>query len=78
MGRSWELAPAYDVTHAYNPQGEWTYQHLISVDGKFNSISRADLLVEAPMTGSKTVVYRQMDDDEKAVFGEWGPKEENS
>ena len=51
MGRSWELAPAYDVTHAYNPQGEWTYQHLISVDGKFNSISRADLLVEADRFG---------------------------
>ncbi|HEY2915498.1 MAG TPA: HipA domain-containing protein [Candidatus Angelobacter sp.] len=25
----WELAPAYDVTHAYNPKGEWTYQHLM-------------------------------------------------
>ena len=24
-GQSWELAPAYDVTHAYAPNGEWTY-----------------------------------------------------
>ena len=31
----WRLAPAYDVTYAYNPQGEWTYQHLMSVNGKF-------------------------------------------
>ncbi|HET6841352.1 MAG TPA: type II toxin-antitoxin system HipA family toxin [Candidatus Angelobacter sp.] len=47
QGATWELAPAYDVTHAYNPKGEWTYQHLMSVNGKFKDITRADLLVEA-------------------------------
>ena len=46
-GGAWELAPAYDVTHAYNPKGEWTYQHLMSVNGKFADISRDDLLVVA-------------------------------
>jgi serine/threonine-protein kinase HipA len=50
-GEPWELAPAYDVTHAYNPQGEWTYQHLMSVNGKFNATTRADLLVEADRFG---------------------------
>jgi len=45
--RSWELAPAYDLIYAYNPQGEWTYQHLMSVNGKFNDIQREDLLVLA-------------------------------
>jgi serine/threonine-protein kinase HipA len=39
----WQIAPAYDITHAYNPQGEWTYQHLMSVNGKFKDISRRDL-----------------------------------
>jgi serine/threonine-protein kinase HipA len=43
----WELAPAYDVTHAHNPRGKWTYQHLMSVNGKFDEITRADLLAEA-------------------------------
>ena len=51
QGESWELAPAYDVTHAYNPHGEWTYQHLMSVNGKFSGITRADLLVEAERFG---------------------------
>jgi serine/threonine-protein kinase HipA len=51
QGESWELAPAYDVTHAYNPHGEWTYQHLMSVNGKFSEIARADLLVEAERFG---------------------------
>jgi serine/threonine-protein kinase HipA len=44
QGHLWELAPAYDVTHAHNPQGEWTSQHLMSVNGKFDNISRPDLL----------------------------------
>jgi serine/threonine-protein kinase HipA len=43
----WEIAPAYDLIYAYNPKGEWTYQHLISVNGKFNDIGRGDLLTLA-------------------------------
>jgi serine/threonine-protein kinase HipA len=50
-GGSWELAPAYDITHAYNPKGEWTYQHLMSVNGKFKDITRTDLLEEADRFG---------------------------
>lgn len=42
-GHAWELTPAFDVTHAYNPAGEWTYQHLMSVNGRFDHIRRADL-----------------------------------
>jgi serine/threonine-protein kinase HipA len=45
--KKWELAPAYDLIFAYNPKGEWTYQHLMSVNGKFNDIQREDLLVLA-------------------------------
>jgi serine/threonine-protein kinase HipA len=41
---TWELAPAYDVTHAFNPTGEWTHQHLMSVNGKFKNISREDVM----------------------------------
>lgn len=46
-GGSWELAPAYDITHAYSPTGEWTFQHLMSVNGKFANIAKADLLAVA-------------------------------
>lgn len=51
QGGSWELAPAYDITHAYNPQGEWTYQHLMSVNGKFEGITRDDLLQDGDRFG---------------------------
>ncbi len=42
-GGTWQLAPAYDVTYAYNPAGEWTRQHLMSVNGKFDAITAQDL-----------------------------------
>jgi serine/threonine-protein kinase HipA len=46
-GEEWMLAPAYDVTHAHNPKGDWTNQHLMSVNGKFTGITRGDLLAVA-------------------------------
>lgn len=46
-GGNWELCPAYDVTHAYNPQGEWTSQHLMSVNGKFTGITHGDFMAVA-------------------------------
>jgi len=63
-GGSWELAPAYDVSHAYNPKGEWTYQHLMSIHGKFASVTRADLLAVADQFGIGTAprVLKQVAD----------------
>ena len=63
-GGAWELAPAYDVTYAYNPKGEWTYQHLMSVNGKFTAISRDDLLAVADRFGVGTApqVLRQVNE----------------
>lgn len=51
QGQSWKLAPAYDITHAYNPNGEWTYQHLMSINGKFRDITRQDVLAVADLVG---------------------------
>ncbi len=53
-GMRWGLAPAYDVTYAFNPAGEWTYQHLMAVNGKFSSITRADLMAVADRFGIGT------------------------
>ncbi len=47
----WELAPAYDITFAHNPQGEWTSQHLMSVNGKFKDFAVSDLIAEADRFG---------------------------
>jgi serine/threonine-protein kinase HipA len=51
QGRGWELAPAYDLTFAFNPLGEWTDQHLMSVNGKFKEIQKKDFLSIAERFG---------------------------
>ncbi len=63
-GGAWELAPAYDLTHAHNPAGEWTHQHLMSVNGKFAAISRDDLMILADRFGIGTApqVLREVAD----------------
>ena len=43
-GAPWALSPAYDVTFAHNPKGEWTHQHLMSVNGKFKNITINDVI----------------------------------
>ena len=40
----WRLSPAYDIGYAYNPDGVWTSAHQMSINGKFDDITRADLL----------------------------------
>lgn len=68
-GERWQLAPAYDVTFAYNPNGEWTYQHLMSVNGQFAGITRDDLMAIADRFGVTRAreVLRRVDD----AVGAW-------
>ncbi len=40
----WRLSPAYDMGYAYNPDGGWTNTHQMSINGKFDDITRKDLL----------------------------------
>lgn len=39
----WSLAPAFDVTYSCNPTGDWTAQHQMTVNGKRDGFTRADL-----------------------------------
>ena len=58
-GGNWQLSPAYDVTHAYNPDGEWTFQHLMGIDGKFRDVSRRELMAFAErhdVLGAKSLI----------------------
>ena len=50
---SWRLSPAYDMGYAYNPQGGWTSTHQMSINGKFDNITRKDLLVFATLNNIK-------------------------
>jgi len=69
QNESWQLAPAYDVTHAYDPKGEWTYQHLMSVNGKFQEITRSDLMEVADRFGVRRP--REAMADVRAALDNW-------
>ena len=43
-GGKWRLSPAYDMGYAYNPDGQWTSVHQMSINGKFSGITKDDLL----------------------------------
>jgi len=40
----WELAPAYDICHAYQPKHQWVSQHALSINGKRTNITKTDML----------------------------------
>jgi serine/threonine-protein kinase HipA len=43
----WSLAPAFDVIYAYNPSGEWTSRHQMTINGLTDDFARTDLLTVA-------------------------------
>ncbi len=47
----WQLAPAFDVTHSFNPQGDWTQRHQMSVNSKFENISQSDFEIVGDLYG---------------------------
>ena len=49
MGKDgkWILSPAYDVIYSHNPQGKWTSQHQMSLNGKRDHFTRDDLIAIA-------------------------------
>lgn len=53
---TWSLAPAYDECYAYNPSGDWTSRHQMSVNGKRIGITDEDMIMcakEANLTPRK-------------------------
>lgn len=52
----WRLSPAYDMGYAYNPNGGWTAQHQMSIAGKFDDITKDDLLNFARANNIKDAV----------------------
>ena len=67
----WSLAPAFDVTYAYNPEGAWTGAHQMSVNGKRRDIGDDDLLAAARAAGLKPRRAREALDRVRAAVARW-------
>jgi serine/threonine-protein kinase HipA len=49
----WRLSPAFDVVYSYNPAGDWTNQHQMSLNGKRDHFEFSDLLQFGAFCGMK-------------------------
>lgn len=47
----WRLAPAFDISWAYNADGFWTNQHQMSLGGKYDSFTLDDLVTGGKVAG---------------------------
>ncbi|HEY6531187.1 MAG TPA: type II toxin-antitoxin system HipA family toxin [Acidimicrobiales bacterium] len=68
-GGTWRLAPAYDVTHAYRADSQWTSKHLMAVNGRFDEIAVDDLHA----VGARHDVpgYRRIVREVMTAVGDW-------
>ena len=80
----WSLAPAFDVTYSYNPAGDWTAEHQMTMNGKRDGFTLADFRAcassammkrgraEAIVEEVRTAVSKWLDYAEQAqVTKEW-------
>jgi serine/threonine-protein kinase HipA len=73
MDRSgaWRLAPAYDLTYAYNPAGEWTSSHQMTVNGKRDGFAMEDLLAAATAADLRPPRAKAIIEEVAAAVASW-------
>ena len=49
----WSLSPAFDVTYSYNPSGEWTANHQMTISGKRDRFTKDDMYACARVANIK-------------------------
>ncbi|MGB1104825.1 MAG: type II toxin-antitoxin system HipA family toxin [Crocinitomicaceae bacterium] len=67
--QNWELAPAYDICHAYRPDSYWLSQHALSINGKRKNIKKEDLLTIASESSVKKA--KNIIKDIQAIISQW-------
>ncbi len=67
----WKLAPAFDVTYSYNPTGDWTSQHQMTLNGKRKTFDVNDLYTFAAAGGLKKAKAKNIIAEISAVVADW-------
>jgi len=67
----WRLSPAFDVTYSYNPDGNWTASHQMSVNGKRDGFELEDLRACARNASMKRGRAETILADARAAVAEW-------
>lgn len=67
----WSLSPAYDMTFAYNPTGEFTNGHQMLVNGKRDGITLSDLHEVGKRAGLKTPTIKSIIEQVDGALAQW-------
>ncbi|CUX65440.1 HipA domain-containing protein [Agrobacterium tumefaciens str. Kerr 14] len=67
----WKLSPAFDVNYSYNPGGDWTGQHQMSLSGKRDGFRLEDLTAFAETASIKPAKARSLISNVREVVSNW-------
>lgn len=67
----WSLSPAFDVVYAYNPDGDWTNEHQMSLAGKTDGFEINDLLEFGRFADLKTSEIKSIIEKIRAAVANW-------
>ncbi|MDX1396142.1 MAG: type II toxin-antitoxin system HipA family toxin [Gemmatimonadota bacterium] len=67
----WSLSPAFDLTYAYNPAGDWTARHQMTVNGKTDGFTMADLEEVARGASMKRGRHAAIYEEVRAAVARW-------
>jgi len=67
----WSLAPAFDLTFAHNPAGAWTSRHQMSLNGKRDGFTLADLIAFGGFCNLKSAPARRIVDEVRRAVEAW-------
>ncbi|MDQ5978726.1 MAG: serine/threonine-protein kinase HipA, partial [Verrucomicrobiota bacterium] len=68
---AWSLSPAFDVCYSYNPSGEWTATHQMTINGKRDQFTRADFAACAQVGFLKKTRIDAITDEVCAAVARW-------
>lgn len=68
---NWKLSPAYDMAYSYNPTGEWTSKHQMSLNGKRDDFTMEDLIEFGAKADIKKMQATKIVKEIGNVFSKW-------
>ena len=68
---NWSLSPAFDMTYSYNPQGDWTSRHQMSLNSKRDDFTIEDFKVCAKNASIKRGRAEEIVRDVQTAILQW-------
>lgn len=68
---TWSLAPAFDLTYSYNPAGDWTARHQMTLNGKRDDFTLDDFRACARAASMKRGRAEAILEEVRQVFLRW-------